>query len=236
MPVRVHEVGDRLALGQELGVHAEAEVRARALPRAGLEGAAHRPVGRARDHRALHDHGVVAGLRAQRLADRGGRLLDVLEVDAALGRGRADGDEGHVARERPPPARSDVARSRVPTWRCEQLRQPRLVDRRAPRVDGVDLAAVDVDADRRRGRGPRGRRRSRGRRSRCRRSRPSSRGVRRGVVVVPDERAVDALLDRAPSGRSRAARAPCRSPGSAGSGCPPGSRPRRPCRARPCRA
>ena len=58
--VGVHEVGDGDAFGEELGVHADAEIAAGLLPRGLFEQRAGRRVGRAGDDGALDDDDVVA--------------------------------------------------------------------------------------------------------------------------------------------------------------------------------
>jgi len=141
-PVGLHEILDRRALAQELGVGGNVELRLRV----GLgDHLLHLPVGAHRHGGFGHHHGI-AGQRPGDLL-RGGHHIGQIRMAVAAPCRGADGDEhrlgaihrgGQIGGEAEPP-RLHVL--------LHQLLQPRLVDRHLARLQPGDLARVLVDAD-----------------------------------------------------------------------------------------
>ena len=153
--VRFLEVLHGHAFGQELGVHAQAEVLAGHQTRGFLDGLAHHRVGRARDHRALDRHHAVMrllaggfcgrGLILQHLADLARDLQHVAQVDGLAIEGRTHADQrdiGAIHRVRQRSGRSQTCTD-VGLQECFQTV---LMDRRLTPIDALDLGCIHVDA------------------------------------------------------------------------------------------
>ena len=123
-----HEVGDRLALGEELRVDADPEVVARLLARGLFEERQNDIAGRIRHDRALDDDGVVPALLAEREADFARGLAHGSEVDLRAVERRADCDQRDV---RIDDRRPQVARrvKRLTEVAAQKLVETRLDDR-----------------------------------------------------------------------------------------------------------
>ncbi len=142
----MREVLHGRAFGEKLGIHAHTEVDAGALSRSLLQLLDDGTGGRPGHHRALDDHDVEVVGVAQCQADLAGGGLHVAQIDLAVARGCPDRDERQLRFQYGGP---QVARgAQVPAGMpLQQLGQARLVNRRVSRVDHLDLAAVDIDAD-----------------------------------------------------------------------------------------
>ena len=144
-PVGAEEVVDRLSLGEELGVDADAEVHAGPLPRGALAGRTNDLFRRAGHHGALHYHGVEPGGGSEGGTDLLGGLPHEGHVDAAVGPRRSpDAYEGQIAGL----DRGGEIGGRVqpsPQVAPEQRLEPTLEDRRLSPAERGYLALVDVD-------------------------------------------------------------------------------------------
>ncbi len=146
-PIRRHEVRDGLPLGEELRVHADAEVASRSSARSLLEQRHDDTVGRAGDHGALDHH--ACGTRPARESH-----------------GRLHVSQRHAPRDRCPPAvegvptamsvrsglatastRSAVARSRLADVAGEELVSPLSWTGGLPALIASTLSRIHVGAD-----------------------------------------------------------------------------------------
>jgi hypothetical protein len=145
---RLAEVLERGAFPEELGIHRNAEAFTVLLARRLLERRNHVTVGRARQHRAPHDHHVIRGLVAQHGADFLAHPRQVGEVQAAVPAAwRADADErqvGGVHRIRRVRRRPQAL---GPHAFLQQFPQAGLDDGAAAFVDRLHLVRIHVDAD-----------------------------------------------------------------------------------------
>ena len=144
--VGIEHVAHHRAERDEFRIVAEAEVGPDLAARRGLERRLDLAAGRARHHRRGDDHHVVAGLVAQRLAERLHRLQhEAVGEEARRVRRRRHDDEAGVA----------VLHRRVGVHRRgearavggDQLVELRLDDRHLAGVERVDQRLVDVEAD-----------------------------------------------------------------------------------------
>ena len=150
-PVRIQEITDSRALAEELRVYAKPEIRSRLPMRALFQGRPHRAIGGPRHDRALDDNGVPPAGIGKPGADRAGDSQDRGQIDFAVARRRADGDQGHVASRESlvrihrdaKATRGEPLAEKIIESRLEEraLRRPQAVDSRRRSVDDRDVMA-----------------------------------------------------------------------------------------------
>ena len=144
----LEEIGNRSAFPHELRIHADPEILSHFLAAGLLQCGYHDRFGRARQHRAAQHDQVKRILFLQNFANVPANRFDVAQVEFAVAEtGRAHAKKRDIRVEHG----GFRIRSRVQTAGFvglgDQVPDPRLDDRAAPRVHGLDLGGTQIHPD-----------------------------------------------------------------------------------------